>query len=408
MAKRQPRRIGISIVMLSTNRQNEMVSRKLSLVLLILVSLVTLWFGLRPLDFFPENRVRWLAGQDGIQFYKNGARNHRGSGGIIYSEAPVEIHSDSRTFEPATIEIYLESHGHKAGGLAHIVSFHDGFPRSPLVIGQWRDYLTIRSRDNKNPARDTYCEIGLKDGLKVNEKKLITIASGPGQTEIYVNGEPARTYDVRSFIGVEHLCGYLSLGNSAIGHNAWVGKLYGLAMYESLLTPERIREHYRLWTDGTTSELAAVNPEPTILYTFTEGKGNKVHNQTVNANHLTIPSTFKAIRRVVVLRFWRYMDWNTAQAKDILVNILGFVPFALCVRVFLTGNTRISPKQAAFVTILTGVILSLVIEISQIGLPTRTPSSLDLLCNTAGAALGLFAFRVLTNVTTQRRRFRTA
>ena len=65
-----------------------MVSRKLNMVLLILVGIVTLWFGLRPLDFFPKNRVRWLNGQDGIQFYKQGVPNRRGNGGIIYSDEP--------------------------------------------------------------------------------------------------------------------------------------------------------------------------------------------------------------------------------------------------------------------------------------------------------------------------------
>lgn len=372
-----------------------MFSRKFRLVLLILVGMVTLWVGLRPMDFFPENRIRWLAGQDGIEFYKESLPNQRGSAGIVYSDEAVEIRSRSQAFEPVTIEIYLEPDGYSSMGLEHIVSFHDGYPRSPLVIGQWKNYLTIRSRDNQNPARDTYREIGLKEGLNPGEKKVITLSSGPERTDIYVNGDLARSYDIRALIGVEHIRGRLSLGNSAIGHNGWVGKLYGLAMYDLLLTPEQIREHYHLWTDGTASGPDVTNREPLILYTFAERKGDTVHNRTGNDNHLTIPSTFKPLRRVAVLRFWHEMDWTLADAKDILVNIFGFVPFGLGMMAVLGGNRRMSPTIAALLTIPAGAFLSLVIETGQLGLPTRTPSSLDFLCNTAGAVLAVAAFRMI-------------
>ncbi len=373
----------------------EMISRRLSVTLLILVSIVTLLFGLWPLNFFSENQVRWLTQQNGIQFYKQGLSTRRASGGVIYSGSRIKVETRAHEFMPATIEIYAESHEAKGGGLAHIVSFHDGYPRSPLVIGQWKTYLVIRSRDNQNKARDTYREIDLNHGLSTNEKKLITIASGPERTEIYINGELARSYDVRSLIGVEHLCGYLNLGNSSIGHNTWIGNLYGLALYETLLTPEQIRQHYELWADGLVNEPTAIDPEPMILYTFAERTGASVHNQIGDSNHLTIPSRFKALRRAIVVRFWRDMEWDKAAVKDILVNILGFFPFAMCMFMFLAGNRHMSPRQAAFLTILAGAILSLIIETSQIGLPTRTPSLLDLVCNTAGAAMGILVLRII-------------
>ena len=372
-----------------------MVSHRLSVLLLIPVSLVTLLFGLWPLDFWPENRVRWLTEQEGIQFYKQGLSTRRASGGVMYSDSPVDVRTSSHVFEPTTIEIYAESHEERSGGLKHIVSFHDGYPRSPLVIGQWKTYLVIRSRDNQNDARDTYREIGLNHGLGTNEKKLITIASGHERTEIYVNGELARSYDVRSLIGVEHFCGYLNLGNSSVGHNAWVGNLYGLALYDTLLTPEQIRQHYKLWTDKSADKSAMIEPAPMILYTFAERTGALVHNQMGKSNLLTIPSRFKSLQRDIVVRFWRDTNWDKEAVKDILINILGFVPFALCMLMFLNGNRHLSPKQATFLTVLTSATLSLMIETSQMGLPTRTPSLLDLLCNTAGAALAILVLRII-------------
>ena len=373
----------------------EMVSRRLSVLLLILVGIVTFLFGLWPLNFFSENQVRWLGRQDGIQFYKQGLSNRRASGGVIYSDSPVDVRTRTDMFVPTTIEIFVEPHKGKRVGLAHIISFHDGYPRSSLVIGQWKTELVIRSRDNQNDARDTYREIELDDGLITNEKKLITIASGSERTEIYVNGELARSYDIRSLIGIEHFCGYINLGNSSIGHNAWAGNLYGVALYDTLLTSEQIREHYELWADRSVNKLAAIEPEPMILYTFAERTGALIYNQMGNTNHLTIPSTFKALRREMVVRFWRDMYWDQGTVKDILVNIFGFVPFALCMLMFLAGNRKISPSRAAFLTILAGATLSLIIETGQMGLPTRTPSLLDLLCNTAGTAMGILVLRII-------------
>lgn len=372
-----------------------MISPKFTLPLLVLVSIVTLLFGLWPLDFFPENRVRWLAQQDGIQFYKQGLSTRRASGGVIHSHSPLDVRTGAHTFEPTTIEIYLESHGQRGAGLAHIVSFHDGYPRSPLVIGQWKSYLIVRSRDNQNDARDTYREIGLEHGLSTNEKKLITIASGPNQTEVYVSGELSRSYDKRSLIGVEHFSGYLNLGNSSIGHHAWVGNVYGLALYDTLLTSEQIQQHHMLWANDRVGLPTTLKPEPLILYTFTERTGAAVYNQVDNTNHLIIPSAFKALKRGILIRFWRDMAWDRGLVVDILVNVLGFIPFACCLLMFLTGNRHMSPNRATLLTVIASATLSLVIEIGQMGLPTRTPSSLDLLCNTLGAALGTMVFRII-------------
>ena len=372
-----------------------MVSTKFALCLLTIVSIATLLFGLWPLNFFSENQVRWLAQQNGIQFYKQGPSTRRASGGVIYSDSPLEVGTGTHTFEPTTIEIYVESHEERGGSLAHIVSFHDGYPRSSLVIGQWKSHLVIRSRDNQNDARDTYHEIGLKNGLSTNEKRLITIASGPNKTEIYINGELARSYDNCSLIGVEHFCGYLNLGNSSIGHNAWVGNLYGLALYNKLLASEQILQHYIFWCNNQVDLPTTIKPKPLILYTFAERKGTSVYNQVDNTNHLTIPSTFKPLKRGMLIRFWRNTDWDERVVADILLNVLGFIPFAYCLLMFLIGNRGMSPNQATFLTVLAGATLSLIIEISQMVLPTRTPSSLDLLCNTLGAALGTMVFRII-------------
>ena len=141
---------------------------KLSLIALVIVCVVTLLFGIWPMNFVAKNQVRWLDQQGGVQFFQQGLSSRRATGGVIYSTLPLNIPTDAKRFEPTTIEIYLESHWLEdiGGGLGHILSICDGYPLSSLVIGQWQSYLIIRSRDNSTERRNTYREIGLKKGIQ--------------------------------------------------------------------------------------------------------------------------------------------------------------------------------------------------------------------------------------------------
>src|SRR5262245_17174746 len=71
---------------------------------------------------------------------------------------------------------------------------------------------------------------------------------------------------------------------------------------------------------------------------------------------------------------------------DVVTNILGYVPIGFLGVAALQPRLRGIPALAASVA--AAFALSLTLEALQSYLPTRTASSLDLLCNTAGAALG--------------------
>ena len=108
---------------------------KLNLIVLVLICIVTLLFGIWPLNFFAKNQLRWLDQQGGIPFFKQGLSSRRATGGVIYSTLPLDIPTDANVFEPTTIEICVESHQHedRGGGLAHILSVCDGYPHARLL-----------------------------------------------------------------------------------------------------------------------------------------------------------------------------------------------------------------------------------------------------------------------------------
>jgi len=80
-------------------------------------------------------------------------------------------------------------------------------------------------------------------------------------------------------------------------------------------------------------------------------------------------------------------EWpRQLQRFDVVINIIGYVPLGFLGVAALQTRLR---GHAALVAATAGAfLLSLALESLQSYLPTRTASNLDLLCNTAGAALG--------------------
>lgn len=76
--------------------------------------------------------------------------------------------------------------------------------------------------------------------------------------------------------------------------------------------------------------------------------------------------------------------WTVA---DLVVNLLAYLPLGALARVGLAR--RLGGIPAATLAWLACLLLSLAVEMSQHYLPSRIPSQFDLLCNAAGAALGV-------------------
>lgn len=90
-----------------------------------------------------------------------------------------------------------------------------------------------------------------------------------------------------------------------------------------------------------------------------------------------VPST---VRVVIALR-----------SSDVLLNVALFMPmgFLLGMRAFRFGRAVMSPVVQAFVA---GAALSGALELTQLFVPMRCPSPIDVLANAAGCALGCAAY----------------
>lgn len=367
---------------------------RIGILLLFLVYFIILFFGLYPFNFYPENNVHWLHGQNGIQFREGKVFSKSAKYGIVYTPNPIEISSGPPN-DTMAIEFFVQPEPGDYSGLAHILSFYDGKEQEPLIIGQWKSYLVIRSRIDKHESSHPYQESGLKDALITNLKSLITIVSGKEGTEIYINGKLAKSSSKISFNPIQHITGQLVLGNSPTGKNPWFGNLFGLSIYNTKLLAEQVKQNYIDWTLNEQKTELRASVSPVIMYTFEEEHNSYVYNQIDDKNVLIIPKKYKVLKRNILVPFWRIENLNKELVVDVVLNILGFIPLGYCTVDYLLQTRRFKKITAFFVTIISGSLTSLMIEVIQIYLPMRYSSSLDLICNFFGTFLGALLFFVL-------------
>ena len=86
--------------------------------------------------------------------------------------------------------------------------------------------------------------------------------------------------------------------------------------------------------------------------------------------------------------FFVFAPWPTRWTRfDVLANVLAYAPFGFFVGLVPRG---VEPRVRLALALAVGLVLSFVLETLQMFAPTRDASVVDLLSNTAGAALGGF------------------
>ena len=82
-------------------------------------------------------------------------------------------------------------------------------------------------------------------------------------------------------------------------------------------------------------------------------------------------------------------EWDVFALRDAAVNLILYFPFGFAA--FRALKRRPSPFFSALIAVAAGFALSMAMEILQVYLPSRVSSAWDIVCNTAGTALGALA-----------------
>lgn len=338
---------------------------------------IILTAGLWPFHV-SANQVHWLRDRDGLGF------GHHGSALTLGA-----IRAEGLANASATLELWLEPTHTEGRGtiLAFDASAHPG---EPFSIHQERAALVIRRNnvDTQGVSRTALFHI---DGVfQRSTPAFLTVCLDSQGTSVYVNGALAKASPLsRTW---NDLTGRLVLANSPTSNDSWSGTIRGLAVYQQNLTASQIAADYVSWT-ANKKTVVSTEKGADALYLFDERGGTVVHNRLDPATDLTIPARYFILHPPFLRSPWRRYRPTWSYWQDVAVNIAGFVPFGLCICVYLS-LTRVIRHPGAL-TVILGLLVSLGIELLQTFLPTRFSDATDVITNTLGTTLGVIVCRAV-------------
>jgi len=362
-----------------------MISKKILILLTAAILLGILFLGLTPKDFTLANNATWLSHRPGI---------HIGKYGIAYSDS--SFSSERGYFrEPdgsLSFEIALESDVVKDERFKFLLVLHNGDDSKQCLIGQWRSSLILMNGDDYN-GKQGIKKLGLNEVFQPQKERLLTITSGEAGTKVYVDGQLA-AHKGDLFLKIPQMKGKnrLVLGNSVYGRHSWEGNILGLAIYGYALSETDIGLHYQRWSKEKDFRFAE-DKSPMLLYTFDEKQGEIASNRAGANHHLIIPAKMKMLEREILEMSWQDVELSRSKTQDIIFNIAGFLPLGFILHFLFVSLTGFIQKRAFFLSVSFSFSVSLIIEIAQSWLPSRSSSLLDLILNTLGALLGAMCFR---------------
>lgn len=330
-------------------------------------------FGLWPFNFYPGNRVEW-----------------KSNGGIVF-ENYGEAYSNSRwnrgdSVEASagfTVELWMRSHERDYHEVSGLLSIGDSLPEC-FTIAQSGPDVMVRGQFEDSTQGRAVRYFYIDDAFPQVQPRFITVVSGPQGTELYLDGMSKRK--VPSTLTEKNLIGTILLGHNFAGHEPWAGELLGIAIFKSALAADEVSLDYSAWKQRNTVQLIK-RADVAALYLFDEGTGNIVHNRSGEAPDIVIPRRFTLLHKTF-LDFPAQLNRATLDLPDIVINIMGFVPFGFFWCLFFVRQKQAGPRCAIFLTVILGTMTSLIIELLQAYLPTRESSLLDLIDNTLGTLVG--------------------
>lgn len=344
-----------------------------------------LYFGLRPKDLTLANSIRWLASDNGIRV---------DTYGLAYSPPFIAPPTPGNGQETAlTIELAVQTASTASGQFSFLLALDNGDDSAQLLLGQWRSWFILMNGDD-------YAHREKRRRLSVDTAKLpdgilfLTVTTSGDGTRLYCNGKPAAANKNVTLTIPAGGKSRLLLGNSAYGTHSWRGNIYGLAIYPQVLEANTISAHYRRWARQRDFRFA-LQESPMVLYRFAEKGGNIVRDDAGSAD-LEIPRPLRVLRRQVLVPPWKNFEFTRGLLVDALLNLLAFIPFGFFSAAALRQLGGRPGANAFQLSVLLCVMTSLLIEILQSWLPSRSSTLLDLTLNSLGALTGVVCYTIFS------------
>ena len=351
----------------------------------LLFGLCLLAIGLWPFNFRADNHADLAPNAGGLKFEAPAERSKQDLGGMVFTPNPLACRAQSSCEAGAlTIEIELRAETEVSHCIKRIVELRRNDGSEAFYLGQWKSFLIVRSFNTPPAEGKPYREIGAGGVLAAGRKSLVAIVSGPHGTDIHLDGQPIKNYaDVRLLRENETLEGHrVYLGDSPDLSCPWAGSVMGFALFGKAWTSAEVTERH---TPGAGGPLPCSSDRGAAVacYRFDGLAGESIADLSGSANDL-----WKPVRLVFDKRLLGLPDRQSFSGSDVTVNLLGFVPFGFLVCLRLLSMGKSSPRSCLFFAVAVGFAISLAIELTQVWLPGRDSSLLDLTNNTVGSAIG--------------------
>jgi len=323
----------------------------------------------------PKNQVHWLDNENGLRF---------GDYGTILSSGMFE--SASSDGPSCSLEIWLEpALPWNAGTL---LAFYSPFPPRQFSLQQSHYDLALQ-RDFEDLHHHGQRVVRFADEVFQKKRLFVTVTSDGRDTAVYIDG-----YLVTNLLGfglsMKDLTGKLIIANSPLQNNSWSGQLRGLAIYRSELNAAQVTQHYEDWTQKGKPTVEQ-NERALARYLLDERSGTIVHNQARPGIDLYVPERYLVVDQTLLELPWKEFHRQWSYLKDVLINIAGFVPLGVFFYAYLSSVRQV--RCAAVLTVISGLIVSLAIEVLQAHLPTRDSGVTDVITNTLGTCIGVVFYR---------------
>lgn len=336
------------------------------LLILALMIVAAFW----PFNPFPANRVTWLVGENGLRF---------SGSGILWGSRNFEF-PGSNAASGVSLELWLEPSQDKYS--TSLLSFSSAANPDQFRLRQSRDFLLVLQESFPSARHTALRALWVPHAFQARKRRFIAITSGTQGTTAYLDGIPSEHSALR--ITPKDFSGQLLVGCSPVTFDTWRGKLIGIAIFGSELTPAQVSKHYHAWQSEQPELIKS--DEAVALYTFAERAGNTVHNQVPSQPDLLIPASFSIPYKPFLKPPWEDFYLNEAYLRDIFINVAGFVPFGFFFCLYFSSGR--ASEKTVIATIVLGAAFSLTIEVLQWYIPMRDSGTTDILTNTLGTAIG--------------------
>jgi hypothetical protein len=291
---------------LSVNERLRAVREKKRLGVLCAIAIIALLIAtLWPFNPFPLNRISWLPEANGVRF---------GGPGLVVSKAALKAEGTGPR-KSCSLELLLRPASTE--GAFGILSFYAVNNPGQFLVRQWTDGLLVTHDIVNEQHKIKRMKFDVDHAFQEGKLLLLTIASGPSRTVVYLNDSQAQVFS--SFtISQSELSGQIVMGTSPVDYQPWSGEVHGLAMYSKELTAAEVSRHYAKWIGGPDQ----VDLDGAIArYDFQERAGNEIRNSVASGTSLEIPEYFGIPHKALLTSPVKEFEANWRYVLDVLPNI---------------------------------------------------------------------------------------